>query len=35
VPGDPLAIAAAGLEPWRSGRAGAVHFALMRRAAPG
>ena len=34
-PGDPLAIAAAGLEPWRAGRAGAVHFALMRRAAPG
>jgi len=28
-------VAAAGLEPWRAGRAGAVHFALMRRAAPG
>ena len=35
APGDPLAVAAAGLEPWRAGRAGAVHFALMRRAAPG
>ncbi len=33
-PGDPLPIAAAGLEPWRVGRAGAVHFALMRKAAP-
>ena len=33
-PGDPLAITAAGLEPWRAGRAGAVHFALMRKAAP-
>jgi len=35
APVDPLAMAAAGLEPWRAGRAGAVHFGLMRRAAPG
>ena len=34
VPADPAAAAAAGLEPWRAGRAGAVHFALMRKAAP-
>ena len=34
VPADPVTIAAAGLEPWRAGRAGAVHFALMRKAAP-
>jgi 16S rRNA (guanine966-N2)-methyltransferase len=34
-PADPLAIEAAGLEPWRAGRAGAVHFSLMRKAAPG
>ena len=34
VPVDPAAIAALGLEPWRAGRAGAVHFALMRKAAP-
>ena len=33
-PADPAAIAAVGLEPWRAGRAGAVHFALMRKAAP-
>ena len=32
-PVDPMAIEAAGLEPWRAGRAGAVHFALMRKAA--
>jgi 16S rRNA (guanine966-N2)-methyltransferase len=35
APGGPLAMEAAGLEPWRAGRAGAVHFALMRKAAPG
>ena len=35
APGEPLAMAAAGLEPWRTGRAGAVHFELMRKAAPG
>ena len=35
APGDPKAMAAAGLEPWRAGRAGAVHFELMRKAAPG
>jgi len=35
APGDPLTMAAAGLEPWRAGRAGAVHFELMRKAAPG
>ena len=35
APGDPQAMAAAGLEPWRAGRAGAVHFELMRKAAPG
>ena len=35
APGDPLAMAAAGLEPWRAGRAGAVHFELLRKAAPG
>ncbi|HSC62321.1 MAG TPA: 16S rRNA (guanine(966)-N(2))-methyltransferase RsmD [Caldimonas sp.] len=29
------AMAAAGLEPWRSGRAGAVHFELLRKAAAG
>jgi len=35
APGDPLTMAAAGLEPWRAGRAGAVHFELLRKAAPG
>jgi 16S rRNA G966 N2-methylase RsmD len=35
VPVDPAAMAAAGLEPWRAGRAGAVHFQLLRKAAPG
>jgi 16S rRNA (guanine(966)-N(2))-methyltransferase RsmD len=35
APGDPKAMAAAGLEPWRAGRAGAVHFELRRKAAPG
>ena len=35
APSDPLAMESAGLEPWRAGRAGAVHFGLMRRAAPG
>ena len=29
------AIAAIGLEPWREGRAGAVHFQLLRKPAPG
>ena len=33
-PVDPLAMAAAGLESWRAGRAGAVHFELLRKAAP-
>jgi len=33
-PVDPLAMAAAGLEPWRAGRAGAVHFELLRKAPP-
>ena len=32
---DAAAIEAAGLEPWRAGRAGAVHFQLLRKAAPG
>jgi 16S rRNA (guanine966-N2)-methyltransferase len=31
---DPNAMAAAGLEPWRAGRAGAVHFELLRKAPP-
>ena len=35
APGDPPAMAAAGLEPWRAGRAGAVHFELMRKARAG
>ena len=35
APSDPLAMDAAGLEPWRAGRAGAVHFELMRKAVPG
>ena len=35
APSDPLAMDAAGLEPWRAGRAGAVHFKLMRKAVPG
>jgi 16S rRNA (guanine(966)-N(2))-methyltransferase RsmD len=35
APVDPLAMAAAGLEPWRAGRAGAVHFGLLRKSAPG
>ena len=34
-PVDPLAMEAAGLEPWRAGRGGAVHFQLLRKAAPG
>jgi 16S rRNA (guanine(966)-N(2))-methyltransferase RsmD len=29
---DPAALAAAGLEPWRVSRAGAVHFQLLRKA---
>jgi len=33
-PADPPALAAAGLEPWRAGRAGAVHFELLRKATP-
>ena len=33
-PADPPALAAAGLEPWRAGRAGAVHFELQRKATP-
>ncbi len=32
APVDPAALAALGLEPWRSGRAGAVHFQLVRKA---
>jgi 16S rRNA (guanine966-N2)-methyltransferase len=32
-PIDAAAVAAAGLEPWRQARAGAVHFHLFRRAA--
>ena len=32
APIDPAALAALGLEPWRSGRAGAVHFELVRKA---
>jgi len=35
APVDPQAMAAAGLEAWRAGRAGAVHFELLRKAAPG
>jgi len=35
APVDPLAIEQAALEPWRAGRAGAVHFALLRKAASG
>ena len=35
APVDSPAMEAAGLEPWRSGRAGAVHFGLLRKAAPG
>ena len=35
VPVDPAAMAAVGLEPWRAGRAGAVHFQLLRKSAPG
>jgi len=31
---DPPALAAAGLEPWRAGRAGAVRFELLRKATP-
>ena len=31
-PVDPAAVEAAGLEPWRASRAGAVHFHLFRRA---
>ena len=34
-PVDPASIDGAGLEPWRAGRAGAVHFELLRRSAPG
>ena len=32
---DPLAMEVAGLQPWRKGRAGAVHFELLRKAAAG
>ncbi len=35
VPVDAEAMAAGGLEPWRAGRAGAVHFQLLRKAIPG
>jgi 16S rRNA (guanine966-N2)-methyltransferase len=35
APVGPPAMAAAGLEAWRAGRAGAVHFELLRKAAPG
>jgi 16S rRNA (guanine(966)-N(2))-methyltransferase RsmD len=35
APVDAGAMAVAGLEPWRGGRAGAVHFQLLRRATPG
>ena len=35
APVDPPALAGAGLEPWRAGRAGAVRFELLRKAAPG
>ena len=31
APVDPAGIALAGLAPWRAGRAGAVHFELLRR----
>lgn len=34
VPVDAAAMAAGGLEPWRVGRAGAVHFQLLRKAIP-
>ena len=33
TPIEPLAMEVAGLEPWRTGRAGAVHFQLLRKAA--
>jgi len=35
APVDRAAMAAAGLEAWRAGCAGAVHFELLRKAAPG
>ncbi|HEV7574453.1 MAG TPA: 16S rRNA (guanine(966)-N(2))-methyltransferase RsmD [Caldimonas sp.] len=34
APIDPEAMAEAGLAPWREGRAGAVHFQLLRKAVP-
>ncbi len=34
VPVDPAAMEVARLEPWRAGRAGAVHFQLLRKAGP-
>ena len=35
APGDPAAWRPPGLGPWRAGRAGAVHFQLLRKATPG
>jgi 16S rRNA (guanine(966)-N(2))-methyltransferase RsmD len=35
APIDAAVLAALALEPWRSGRAGAVHFQLVRKAVPG
>ncbi|MDQ6639940.1 MAG: 16S rRNA (guanine(966)-N(2))-methyltransferase RsmD [Pseudomonadota bacterium] len=35
VPVDPAASTVVGLVPWRAGRAGAVHFELLRKGTPG